>query len=92
MPNVLGQVGEVVDQIGDQVTNRQPQQPDPVQFLKDWVVNELPERIVDLAVFTAGDSSALPTKKALEAGADPEFGGPIGKAVREQASKILPGL
>ena len=92
MSKLLGKLGDGIDSVSDQIDNRSVPQVNPIEFLKDWVQNELPDRIVDLAVGVAGDASALPTKKALDAADDPEFGGPVGAVIRENASKILPGL
>ena len=82
---------DAVDQQGE-LTHWAPAQRNPVQFLKQWIKEELPDRIVDFTVGMMGDYSALPTNKAIEAAVDPEFGGPVGDVVREHAPKILPGL
>ena len=90
MSKVAGKLTDGIDAFQDQIDRQVPEK-DPVQFMKDWIQDELPSRVEDLALLTMGDYSAMPTKRVLDAADDPEFGGDLFKPVREGLSRILPG-
>ena len=90
MSQVLGQITEAIDYSGD-LADREVPKKDPVQFMKDWIKDELPDRIEDFALLTMGDYSAIPTKRAIEMGKDPENGAGIFQPVVDAAKQILPG-